>query len=231
MRARVKPPQTDVSTAAEVGKSSLSGQPRGVKRAILLLMQLTVMLGLAVNSGAWQSWDRGLLRALALRDGHDSDALIAMFRSVSWLSDTAQRTAMVVIVASWLLWHSRRRAAIVILAVPVFAGVSNSLLKELFGRARPDIVPHLDQIGNLAYPSGHASNAMAFFVLTALLLARRHRAWWIGLAIAVSLLIGTSRLMLGVHWPSDVIGGWLWGLSFALGGWHLAREDGQRIGA
>lgn len=225
MSEPTEPLQTGSSTESDAEKSLFSGRPRGVKRAVLLLLLLTIMLGIAVKLGAGQSWDRGLLTALALRNGRDSDSLIVFFQSVSWVSDTAQRTVMVVMVASWLLWQSRRRAALVILAVPVLAGVTNSLLKELFGRARPDIVPHLDQIGNLAYPSGHASNAMAFFVLTALLLGRQRRIWWISFAVAVALLVGTSRLMLGVHWPSDVIGGWLWGLSFALGGWYLASEE------
>lgn len=229
MSKRAEPLQMNVSTALEAGKAPFSGRRRGTMRAILAMWLLTVIVGVAVKSGFGESWDRALLTAVALRDGRDSDALIVWFQSVSWLSDTAQRTIMVILVACILLWQSRRRAAIVILAVPVVAGVTNSVLKELFGRARPDIVPHLDHIGNLAYPSGHASNAMAFFVLTALLLATRHRRWWISFAVAVALLVGMSRLMLGVHWPSDVIGGWLWGLSFALGGWYLASEDGPQL--
>lgn len=187
--------------------------------AALICAALTLGIGFAVSMGIGKSLDREIIVGIALRSGRDSGALISLFQWITWFSDSAQRTVMVVLVAAWLLWQRRRRAALIIMTVPIFAGMTNSLLKEAFGRARPDIVPHLDQIGNLAYPSGHASNAMAFFLLAALILAGKHRRLWCSAAILLALVIGASRLALGVHWPSDVIGGWLWGTAFALIGW------------
>ncbi len=176
--------------------------------------------------GIGKSLDREILASVALRSGRDSGALISLFQWITWLSDSAQRTMMVLIAAAWLLWKARRRAALVIMVVPILAGVTNSLLKEIFARTRPDIVPHLDNIGNLAYPSGHASNAMAFFLLAALVLAIKRPMLWRSLAVALALLIGTSRIVLGVHWPSDVIGGWLWGAAFALiGRWTVMQAE------
>jgi undecaprenyl-diphosphatase len=187
--------------------------------AALTFAALTLAIGFAVSIGVGKAFDRDILASIALRSGRDSSALISLFQWVTWLSDSAQRTMMVLIAAAWLAWKARRRAALIIMVVPILAGVTNSLLKEAFARARPDIVPHLDSIGNLAYPSGHASNAMAFFLLAALLLATKRPRLWRSAAVALALLIGTSRIMLGVHWPSDVFGGWLWGAACALIGW------------
>lgn len=197
--------------------------------AALICAVLTLAIGIAVGAGAGKALDREILTSVALRSGRDSGAVIGFFQWITWLSDSAQRTMMVLIAAAWLVWKARRRAALIIMAVPIFAGVTNSLLKEVFGRARPDIVPHLDSIGNLAYPSGHASNAMAFFLLAALILAIKRPAWR-SAAVALALLIGTSRIMLGVHWPSDVIGGWLWGAAFALTGWWMVRRMEPKTG-
>jgi undecaprenyl-diphosphatase len=198
--------------------------------AALICAALTLAIGFAVSIGVGKPLDRAILSEVALRSGRDSGALISLFQWVTWLSDSAQRTMMVLIAAAWLVWKARRRAALIIMVVPILAGVTNSLLKEAFARPRPDIVPHLDNIGNLAYPSGHASNAMAFFLLLALMLATERALLWRSAAVALALLIGTSRIMLGVHWPSDVLGGWLWGAAFALIGWWVASRYENRDG-
>jgi undecaprenyl-diphosphatase len=85
-------------------------------------------------------------------------------------------------------------------------------LKEWIGRPRPnfgvDWLPH-----SLAFPSGHSANSMTAFLATALILAppARQGPWAVG-AIALSIVVGLSRVYLGVHWPTDVIGGWAFGL-------------------
>jgi undecaprenyl-diphosphatase len=89
------------------------------------------------------------------------------------------------------------------------------------------VVPHLDTFGNLSFPSGHATNAMAILLLAALLLPARHRTLWITLAIAGGVAVGLSRNLLGVHWPSDVVAGWLWGAGFALTGYATAKRLGD----
>ncbi len=199
----------------------------------LICAALTLAIGFAVSMGVGKSLDREILTSAALRSGRDSAALISLFQWITWLSDSAQRTGMVLLTAAWLMWKARRRAALIIIVVPILAGVTNSVLKEAFARARPDIVPHLDNIGNLAYPSGHAANAVAFFLLAALILAAKRPLLWRSLAVTVAILIGTSRVLLGVHWPSDVIGGWLWGAAFALIGWwavmRLDKAQQQRF--
>lgn len=109
------------------------------------------------------------------------------------------------------------------LVVPALAGATSSILKQVFARARPDVAPHLDNISNLSFPSGHATSAIAILLLAALIMPARQRTLWIGLAVIGAGAIGASRIALGVHWPSDVLGGYLWGTGFAMAGAAAAR--------
>ena len=114
--------------------------------------------------------------------------------------------------------------------VAIGRGLSE-LQKYWVARVRPDVEPHLVMVKTSSFPSGHATSSMIFFLTLALVLAagtRWQRPAVIG-AILLSLAIGTSRVMLGVHWPSDVIGGWAFGLLWVLLTLRLAgRLDPRR---
>jgi undecaprenyl-diphosphatase len=199
-----------------------------IKRSAALVIG-SLGLGLAVHAGAAQAFDVPLLGGLALQKGQGPDWLIAVAQFLSWFGDTERRVPMVLALAIWLVQRGRRAAGIVVMLVSLLAAIVSSVMKDAYGRARPDLVPHLDHVNNLSYPSGHASNAIAFFMLAALIVPRANRQLWMGAAIAVSLLIGLSRPLLGVHWPTDVIGGWLLGLAFALiGAMVVERFEGDR---
>ena len=194
----------------------------------LALMAATLLLGLAVvwfDLGLGQ--EKAALRAIALREGRSPDWVIETFRWITWAGAAAQRSLAMIAAGAWLIWRQRVRAGLVMMIFPALAGATSSILKELFARARPDVAPHLDVVSNLSFPSGHAANAMAILVLAALLLPARNRPLWVALAIVGALTIGCSRLFLAVHWPSDVIGGWLWGAGFALCGAAIARRLGD----
>jgi undecaprenyl-diphosphatase len=118
----------------------------------------------------------------------------------------------------WLWWKNRGRAGLLLLAAALAGRSLAELQKYEIGRVRPDIEPHLVLVKTSSFPSGHATSSMIFGLTVALALAAGTR--WeraaVAFAILLSLLIGTSRVMLGVHWPSDVIGGWAFGLLWVL---------------
>jgi membrane-associated phospholipid phosphatase len=89
--------------------------------------------------------------------------------------------------------------------------------KYELGRLRPDQHPHLVNVYNLSFPSGHSANAMMVYVTMALTVVDpRRRTPWLAAAFLLAFVIGLSRLVLGVHWPSDVVGGWSFGLLWAM---------------
>lgn len=115
-----------------------------------------------------------------------------------------------VMLALLVLWWRKRRADWIALAVSVTGALAlNLLAKNLFGRARPDLFPHLQEVGGYSFPSGHSQAAMAFYLVLAYLLARRVAPRWrplIYLAAGVwVVLVGLSRNYLSVHYPSDVL--------------------------
>ena len=121
------------------------------------------------------------------------------------------------------------------LGASVGGWILNDLLKALFARPRPTVVPHLREVASLSFPSGHAlTSAVVFLTLGTLLMrvANRPLAKWycISIAMGATAVVGASRVYLGVHYPTDVIGGWLVGLSWALICWMLERTAERRYG-
>ena len=110
---------------------------------------------------------------------------------------------------------------LVLSSTTVFIGPLTSLLKELFGRIRPDFDQGGARLESLSFPSGHSSG-IATLVTVALILAwpvlaPRARRLWVSVGVAVVVLVGLTRMLLGVHYLSDVVGGWALGLAWTLG--------------
>lgn len=126
----------------------------------------------------------------------------------------------------------RWRAMIVFLAAIVGASVLDALLKLSFHRARPEIVPHLALVDNASFPSGHAMISAATYLTVGAMLTRAQKSWRVRvylltIFIAITLMIGLSRLYLGVHWPSDVFAGWSIGAAWALAFWIIADRTAE----
>jgi undecaprenyl-diphosphatase len=182
----------------------------------LILLSLVIILGLAIADNRGQGLDNAISSALALRDGQSSSLTIAFWQGVSWTGTGIQRYIFVTALALWI-WHGRSwRYGVGFALASVLSLAASEFLKASFARPRPTIVPHLDFTNNFAYPSGHATSAAVVYLLFALLVPTQKRGRWLLAAFILAFLTGVSRVILGVHWPSDVIGGWMLGSFFAI---------------
>lgn len=130
------------------------------------------------------------------------------------------------LIAAWiLLRRGEGRAAAYLLAFTLWGRAIVDMVKLLIGRTRPESLEHLAETFSASFPSGHAANSTIVYGCAAILLAPG-RPWVLALALALSFAIGISRLLLGVHWPSDVVGGWTLGLLWTLALHRLVRNPG-----
>ena len=125
----------------------------------------------------------------------------------------------------YLLLGRRPWTALFVFAATAGGIALGGLLKLIYARPRPALVSHLVDVTSSSFPSGHATDSAIVYLTLAALLARTiperaSRIYIIGVAILLTLLIGASRVYLGVHWPSDVAAGWAIGAAWALG-WSL----------
>ncbi|HEX3701417.1 MAG TPA: phosphatase PAP2 family protein [Phenylobacterium sp.] len=142
-------------------------------------------------------------------------------RDVTALGGVTLLTLVVAMSIAMLLLHRRRFQAAVFAAAVLVGQVLAELTKHLVGRNRPDLVPHLDQVYSSSFPSGHsAMSPIVYLTLAGILAAgepnRRAKILLLSVAAALVLCVGASRVYLGVHWPTDVLGGWAMGTAVAL---------------
>ena len=193
--------------------------------AAALMFAGTCLIGWTAVRGHMLWLDEPVSAMMALRQGQSPGWLIAAMQTISWPGGGPQRTPVVVAIA---LVRWRWRGAAAGWALALAALISNWIsgwLKLSFARVRPDLVPHLDNVaGSLSYPSGHATSVAVVYLAFALLGPAEWRGRLLGLAALLAFLTGLSRIMLGVHYASDVVGGWMLGTAFALLAAELCRR-------
>lgn len=189
-------------------------------------------LGEEISEGEQLRFDRAIL--LFFRNPLDPSDPIGPgwvesgMRDITALGGTVILTLMTAGVAGYLLLAGKRSAALFMVVSIVGAMLLSFAIKAGFERPRPDLVPHGTPVYTASFPSGHATGAAATYLTLGALLARFQARRWVkiyllGLAVTITVLIGLSRVYLGVHWPSDVLAGWTLGSSWALFCWVVAR--------
>ena len=219
------------SRTASRGKRSL---PPPLVGAGLAAAAIAVILIAGLVIGRWPfAFDRAVL--VGLRHWGGPRWLPNAARDVTALGGGVVLTVVVVAVAGLLLVQRRWLTALATIAAAASGGWMVSLVKAHVARARPDLVPHWVDVGNMSFPSGHsADSAVVYLTLAALAtqvtrdaLTRRYIAL---VAILLVGAIGCSRVYLGVHWPSDVLAGWSFGTLWALGWWKATASARASIG-
>lgn len=144
-----------------------------------------------------------------------------MGRDITALGGYTVLTLVIALVVVYL-WLLRRWRASMLVLVSVIGGmVISQGMKALFQRARPDLVPHIVDVHTMSFPSGHSTLSAVVYLTLGTLVAtvhpsRRIKVFIMGAAIFLALLVGMSRIYLGVHWPTDVLAGWSVGAAWAL---------------
>lgn len=190
-----------------------------------------------VTEGEYASIDEAVL--LSLRNPADLSDPIGpgwveeMGRDFTALGSMGVLTLITLAVLGYLLLAGRNRASLFTLLAVSGGMLLSSLLKMGFDRARPDLVPHDTVVYTASFPSGHSMMAAVTYLTLAAILGRVHhepllKAYVLIIAVVITLLVGISRVYLGVHWPTDVLAGWAAGAAWASLCWLIARALQRR---
>jgi undecaprenyl-diphosphatase len=214
--------------------------------AILLGALVTIVLAIAfvalagnVLEGDTQRFDERMLSALRKPENPAVPIGPPWLRGaaldITALGSAAVLGLAVLGVVGFLLLQGAWRSALFVFAASIGGWLLNSFLKEAFGRARPAVVPHLREVMTLSFPSGHALTSAAVYLTLGALLMRivkrpLAKFYCMSAAMLITALVGASRVYLGVHYPTDVLAGWLLGLSWALICWLAERALERRAG-
>ncbi len=191
-----------------------------------------MMMGLVV-AGRTKAFDDRIL--VALRTPGDLERPIGpiwvadVARDITALGSTDILWLATFGVAGFLALDRRSRAAVFVLVAVLSGWGLSFLLKDLFQRPRPSVVPHLMTANFTSFPSGHSMmSAVVYFTLGTLLASlvphRRLKFYFLAVATLLSAMVGVSRLVLGVHYPSDVVAGWAAGLAWAMLCWGIEQR-------
>ncbi|MEZ0243770.1 MAG: phosphatase PAP2 family protein [Sphingomonas sp.] len=209
---------------------ALARSIRGDGRLLLAFLALAILslvflkLASEVMEGETMALDRWILSALRHPDNPENAIgpgwLGFAMRDITALGGATGLALITLLVIGLLLCMRKFATAGFVTAAIAGGAVLSSFLKSLFMRPRPDVVPYLVDFSASSFPSGHAMNsAIAFLTLGALLTRTQEdrgvRIYLIAVSILLTLLVGFSRVYLGVHWPSDVIAGWIVGAAWA----------------
>ncbi|MFB8000735.1 phosphatase PAP2 family protein [Nocardia sp. NPDC056000] len=189
--------------------------PRPAALGVLIALGLAVLaLTIAVLAhpdplGPDASWMRWFVE-------HRGDTATSLAKGISMLGGTAAMTLLAAVAYAVLLWGRRWETAVFVAITGLGAAALVYFGKLLIARPRPPLADRLVIETNHSYPSGHALGSIVVVGVVALLAARVLHGVWRALLLTVAALfvvgVGVSRIYLGVHWPTDVFAGWVFGI-------------------
>ena len=150
------------------------------------------------------------------------------FRDASGLGGPIVLGLLTLATIAFFLLRNQKRTAVFVAISSLSGTLLSVLLKVAFDRPRPDLVTHLAHASGNGFPSGHAMMSALIYLTIGALIAQstsemRLKVFIMGVAVSLTGLIGISRIYLGVHWPSDVLAGWVAGSFWALLSWTIAQ--------
>jgi undecaprenyl-diphosphatase len=186
-----------------------------------------------VIEGSTGHFDRWAVRML--RDPNDPSVPIgpawmaSVGRDITGLGGVAILT-LFILASTGFLAISRAYRTMWVLVISTSTGiVASMLLKQWFARPRPDVVPALDHVYTSSFPSGHSMMSTLVYLTLGVLIGPVLKHFWLrfyvmSLAILLAVLVGLSRVYMGVHYPTDVLAGWAAGLVWALTCWLVSHS-------
>jgi undecaprenyl-diphosphatase len=184
-----------------------------------------------VLEGGTQAFDQRLLLAFRHSDTLTPIGALSIqeaARDITALGSVAVLALVTAITAGFLALDGKKHMALFVLGSILGGVVAGTILKDVFHRPRPDLVPISVYVSGASFPSGHSMMSAVTYLTLGALLARsqerkRVKAYFLLVAMFLTFAIGVSRVYLGVHWPTDVLAGWTAGAVWALLCWLTAR--------
>ncbi len=190
-----------------------------------------IALAEEVTEGDTHGFDTALILALRQPGDHAQPIgpfwMPAMARDITSFGSVFAISFIVLVVAGWLVLAKKGRAAVLLLAAAGGGTLLVSLLKASFERPRPDLVAHGAQVFTSSFPSSHALVSTTVYLTLGVIVMRYSdrlalKSYALIVPLVLAVLIGLSRVYLGVHWPTDVLAGWALGAAWACFIWLVA---------
>ncbi|WP_187445855.1 phosphatase PAP2 family protein [Bacillus infantis] len=187
-----------------------SKQSKAALAAVIIAVAAAVLIGYSVSGGKSLWFDRAVSSAVT---GVFSASSYPLFEFFTWFGDKQGIGLAALIVLAWLWFKKRDYLGMAVLVIAVALGnEASKRLKELFGRERPEL-EHITEVNSLSFPSGHAMVGGILYLLTAYFVIKELKSAGARVMAAAAfalwiLLIGISRIVLQVHYPTDVAGGY-----------------------
>jgi len=176
-----------------------------------------------------EKFDEAVMLAIRESDPTRSPRVGEIARDLTALGGVTVLTIVTLVSFGVAVFSGRTKLGWLGVSAVVAGSLATSLLKHSYDRPRPDLFEHGSWVYNTSFPSGHSMMSAVVYLTLGILVARiqsrRAVRWFIvSVSIMLTLLVGLSRIYLGVHWPTDVAGGWMLGGAWAVLFWLVAMK-------